>query len=650
MREVLRRGYVVVIDEEGRPEVAHWKKIKEEDWGFSAKAIREKAIELNWRDEDIISSLEYGFRDWSNETMPVSVASPHQNKVNRHRPDFNKLVARETKRGWFKRPSLTPSTISFRIIPGNIEPKRTQGKFRLLWNLSWPALGTFASTITCGETTKPVAKNYCTQLPSFMLFSWPEIHTNKLVMFVLAGLARELKEPLLAWPLDFEDWFRQLAVSPEEYWKSQIMTTQGCRIDARMQMGRQSSAHHGQRLSMLLAEIVMAAADEEKWDEEGLDDVQKTTMERWKKTRLQLGPRQNRSIIIVPFQDDWTCYAIGRSVAGKARSRIREILERKYEVLISKKEEANRPPSTRFTSIGATYDTSNAENIKARPSDDVTAKLSEIIEKAKRAVGNLTKKQVVQEWAGLAQFIAGFVCDGRFLVNSLYSALAGSRHLRGVKAPQDMVRIGGEVYRDLDELKSRISSIQGPDLIDENYVVDGGAEGITTDATAPTREDGRGWGAVVGKLFARGSWSEKVCKAIEEGRINIYELELIVMVAGLSIAARDGESPTNRIRTVVRGDNTVSIAEFNRWRANGPAMRSALRSGYEVCKQWGVRVWRVHIAGEDNKHEDGLRRKEEYGERMTEQGYRRVDEPKEMREWIGCLLSTRDTKYQPTKN
>lgn len=136
--------------------------------------------------------------------MPASTASPHQSKVAKYREPFNKLVKNETEKGWFKTPFQMPSTLPFRVSPGNIEPKSTPGKYRLLWNLSWPAKVTTASTSTCGKETCSVATNFYTKLPEFAEFEWPEINTNREVIFVLAELEKRTQETLLSWLLDFQ--------------------------------------------------------------------------------------------------------------------------------------------------------------------------------------------------------------------------------------------------------------------------------------------------------------------------------------------------------------------------------------------------------------------------------------------------------------
>lgn len=167
-------------------------------------------------------------------------------------------------------------------------------------------------------------------------------------------------------------------------------------------------------------------------------------------------------------------------------------MERELKIPISSKEEANKQPSSTFTSIGSKY---NSERITAKPTDEVCAKLGRVIENAEKSEGKLVSKVQAQEWAGMAQFVASFIRDGRFLVNSIHSNLSASKHLARIKNGGNMVRIGGEVIQYLKEIQRIIEAKEGPDLLDENMVVDGGIINvITTDATVPTRSDGRGWG------------------------------------------------------------------------------------------------------------------------------------------------------------
>lgn len=157
LRKFIRKGFVVKIDDQGKPEVADWGILTNKDWGFNAEETKRRAIKIQWSDKDLISSLNFGFRDWSDSEMPASAASPHKTKVTKYRGPFNDLVKRSTKKGWFKEPSWIPRTLPFRIAPGNIKPKRTPGKYLLLWNLSRTTTGTQESETTCGTKRTQIA-------------------------------------------------------------------------------------------------------------------------------------------------------------------------------------------------------------------------------------------------------------------------------------------------------------------------------------------------------------------------------------------------------------------------------------------------------------------------------------------------------------
>lgn len=628
---------MIHFDNLGKPRVWYRPHLTKHSWGFNANEIRKRAMRVGWKDLDLIDSLLYGFKDWSHNTLPISAASPHQKKVQDHRTEFQELIEKEIQRGWFTDASKWPNMLPFRMAPGNIEPKKTIGKFRLLWNLSWPKPGSHDSIITDGVSMYPVATNFCTSLPPFMKFEWTEIHTNKQVIHVLAELADVLQEPILSWPIDFTDWFRQIAIDPDEYWKSIVLTPGGCRTDTRMQMGRCSSAHHGQRLSFLLAELVMHTTAEEGWEQEGLSRIQILRLNRWKERRRVLGPRQDRVIIVVPFQDDLTCYVVGRKAAEVASKRSRVLIERDLGLELSEKEEANKPPSTSFTSIGALYDTSDIHNITARPSEVVVQKLKDLAHKARQKKGGILSLEVAQQWAGFMQFVAGFVIDGRFLCNSIYSSLSASRH---IKSKFQSIRVTEEICQDIDALIELSAGTPGPPLIDENKCWDGGAWGIRTDAAAPAHVDGRGWGVVVGKVYSRGQWSSRVCQAVRDKRVSINQLELITMVAGLEIAAREGAIPRDGSRVVVRGDNLAAIAAINRWRADSAGMKAGLRAAIEACRRWNVRIWGVHLPGKDNTEADGLSRSSDYGTVLKKGGYTWTSEPEEMDTWIEGILQS----------
>lgn len=71
-----------------------------------------------------------------------------------------------------------------------------------------------------------------------MKFDWTSIDSNNGTILILAELARMLDTKVTGTTIDFTDWFRQFAVSKKDYWKSAIVTSDGVRIDKRLQMGR----------------------------------------------------------------------------------------------------------------------------------------------------------------------------------------------------------------------------------------------------------------------------------------------------------------------------------------------------------------------------------------------------------------------------
>lgn len=293
-------------------------------------------------------------------------------------------------------------------------------------------------------------------------------------------------------------------------------------------------------------------------------------------------------------------------------------------------------PSTTFAPIGASYETNHISDITVRPNEVIIEKLEEIIAQCRDNIGNLINMEMSQKWAGVVQFVASFVQDGRFLVNSLYSGLAASKH---ILYHRDMVRVSDEIYRDLHTLLDYLRRTQAK-IGRLQHNMGRGAAGILTDETAPKRMDGRGWGVVAGNTFDRGDWPDPICKAVREGRLSINELELITVVAGLRIGTRERVVQSNGDRFVVRRDNVNYIVALNRWRAKGHVMRPAIRAGFNVCKSYRTRVWGYHIAGADNTDADGLSRGESYADEVTKRGYRRDDQPIEMNEWIADIISS----------
>lgn len=219
-------------------------------------------------------------------------------------------------------------------------------------------------------------------------------------------------------------------------------------------MGRKTSAFHGQRLWYLVAEIIESAATNEKWETYGLTESEIEKLEEWKRDRKQIGKWQERAIKISPFQDDLTIMIVGSQAAEFVSGRVRVILA-ELDIKLSSKPDANLPFATRFTSIGARYDTSNPNDLKVTPTCEVMTKFNEMVRESATKASKLEDLENVQRWTDTAQFLSAFLTDGRFFLNSSYAALAGARHLR---TQENKVMVTEEMVADLHQLNDIIKS------------------------------------------------------------------------------------------------------------------------------------------------------------------------------------------------
>lgn len=603
-REILALGWTL-IDDEGTTRIIDPSDLSDMTWSFHAALLRDKAAQIDWPDVDIRGALTFGFRDHSDRTPPVTTASPHQAKAYQHITEFDRLVRKEIEHGWYSAPTPHPRTLPSRLSPGSLEPKATKGKFRLIRNSSWPAPGTLDSAITRNNTTTPLATNDNTTLPGFMSFEWTSTATNNDTVVVLSSLSALLGTSVVGTTTDFTDWFRQFAIAKDDYWKSSVLTCHGARIDKRLQMGRRSSALHGQRLSFLVGELIEREAELNDWGLHGLNTKQRAIAREWQDRRAHLGPRQARLVKLGPFQDDITFLTVSAQAGPYVLEASRRFMTDTLGIELSTKPEATRPFCSRFSAIGASYDTSSPAPTTVQPKPALLLKLKTAIDEMRAHEGRLAPLMVAQSWVGLAQFTQQFVTDGRFLLNSSYLALRASPHLR-TRSPK--VPISTQMIVDISELWREATRTPKAIIPSAQPVWDKGAFGPFVDATAPHQADGRGWGVVMGPTFARGAWPAHVTQLCRSNALSINQLELLAVAIGIDVFARDGMLPTDNVRTVVRGDNIGARDNANKWTADGPVMACILRILWTVCKRHGVRVWMVHVSTTDNAVADGLSR------------------------------------------
>lgn len=141
VRETISQGYVIEIDDNARPAIREPQPLKDTEWGFMASLLRQDAIKISWADQELITMLEWGLYEYSSATPPICSFSPHQLKAMMQKESFMALTRKEIENGWIVGATAWPPSIPFAVIPGSIEPKRQEGRWRLVWKRKQPKRG-----------------------------------------------------------------------------------------------------------------------------------------------------------------------------------------------------------------------------------------------------------------------------------------------------------------------------------------------------------------------------------------------------------------------------------------------------------------------------------------------------------------------------
>jgi len=456
MRKIIKSGKTLFFPRNGKPHITEVDEIPDDEWGFCASKIREKAIHMDWPDKELISFLKYGFHDYSERTPPVSSMSPQQKTAMEHIDKFHEDIKEDMAKGWIqKEHTLFPSFIPFRIIPGSVVPKKQVDKWRVVWNASHPRPDGFSGAVFDEEAGLiPINSNIATQLPHYLSFEWTALESIALSIAILEPLARELDVPILGRTYDFSGWFRQMKMARTEGWKSNLMLNEGFHIDMRMQMGRAASAHSGQRLASLLAEILAQTAQEEQWGYDGFTEQQLQQIDSWKTQRRNIWScsKQSRTIIFPVFQDDLTVLCLGQHVANEVHKKSTEILQY-FEVDVSTKPEASKPFSSEFDSLGATFKLQPSGQWTCSPSRKSIEKFDEMLAEVQSWNDNLVELLRMQKIAGLFYFISKFVRNGRARCNEVFRLLSP---IPGLNRPY--TRVTKRLIEDMQTLAADVKS------------------------------------------------------------------------------------------------------------------------------------------------------------------------------------------------
>lgn len=396
---------------------------------------------------------------------------------------------------------------------------------------------------------------------------WMAIEDTLEAAAVLGEAAHAGKCNLYARTWDLFKWFRMLATALPDRWKSQINLPDGYREDRRTQMGRAASAHIGQRVAMLIVQLLREAGMDADW---GLMDArysglseEQHGLQKWISQRraVHLDPDQSALVWISSFQDDIAVLAVGMHAAETAE-RILLNTCAKFSVRLSQKPHAKHPFSTIIESLGARFDLTETRSISCRPTQGTVGKLFCAVRQLEGRAGLPMPVYDLQDFAGLLLFASRFTAHGRFHMNSVFAALATAQSptLHGSHTMMTLAMI-----RDACVISNALLDEQLPPPMRDPAFMHPGRFIADADAAGADARGKRGYGFIVGFLYAHGVWPTDIADVFLRQELSIAPLELLALAALVNSGLEDDVFPTidGVVRVLVRGDNDSACHAVN---------------------------------------------------------------------------------------
>lgn len=278
-------------------------------------------------------------------------------------------------------------------------------------------------------------------------------------------------------------------------------------------MGRVASAQTGQRTSQLVVAVMNDKSAALTHQSMRAVSVHPSKAAWIAQRRERMGKEQAVAAVMQLFQDDLLEVAVGSDMEYIIERVDSEVLQGELQVGLGAKSEANLPFSGRFDFIGASFGTSDLGSIKCRPADLIIARLREQLAPFLEVGAGLMELGKVQELIGRLAFCARFVAHGRTRLNSAYSCLAASEHIR---LRRRQVMISQEMMTDLRGLWDDVTKgRRSPITVSSTFQVPV-QQGASSDASGSLAN---GWGLTrsdpmrtgYGLHERGGSWNSGAC-------------------------------------------------------------------------------------------------------------------------------------------
>jgi hypothetical protein len=253
---------------------------------------------IPWVDRNIRRQLYCGQEDWS-KVPPISVVVPDHPGALQYHQALTKDYKKQQANGWIRVGASHLPSVPFRKMPLNVILQEHNGKFRTIWNGSWP------------KKDKPnhwKSFNHNVDMSEQPVLKYVTVEQNCKNVAVLATTGRAVVAVLQDLTSAYKIWGRNVA----DIWKQGLIGEDGAGLSQRKEFGAANSPMTFQRGGANL--IVFLTNATLKVIEHQLDNQLPNDLAVWKEARKKLFPTdaefQSRLWGLLGYLDDFSLQVV----------------------------------------------------------------------------------------------------------------------------------------------------------------------------------------------------------------------------------------------------------------------------------------------------------------------------------------------------
>lgn len=596
-RAIIELGFTIRVLPNGHLEVIEEAEVSS---AINAAAFIEMAAAAGIQDQEALRIITFGAKSFSKPPQVCSFSAAH-GSVRDNIKKVKEVIQSEIDQEWYTPTSSIPATLPCTFLRTKVVPK-SNGNIRLTFDSSFPRGETEGSeTLAFDGSMRPIAPNLNTDQTLRTPIDWTSIEEIALAAEVISECSKFCGVGTAMITYDLKSWFRQIPRHSLHQWMSQLACAGFAVMDTSLGMGQSDSADWGQRLSLIIVQILLYALDLE-FETEFHDCKEPWYLKLQEYRRIRSlkfsDVKQARPYSLLPFQDDFPLEIIS-PILEWADTSIRKNL-RKLGIALSGKE---KPGEISGEAIGAFFSfVSDAEGYG--PLEEFKREFFELarkvidrlpmhIDEARSIVGK-------QEWLNHFKSDGGLFC--RAAHADVKSCMQKSRYY--LTPSEQWSKEMSWTCDNAQELVSR-------PFTDNPRYLHGGVD-VSGDASTAD-----GWGIAMGPFFASGLWDAETLAAIARSsaiekeltgdQVSISPLELWVQgVLSFVIGSSFRHILDEAGQFVARCDNQSACVVVDTNRTASPAMGEALAVKIELERGFRIRGRLEHIPTEENSLADIL--------------------------------------------